>query len=118
MRCYSVMRCAINEGVYESQLKKPIWACTTCGMYSSRRYSVKRHIQNIHGGGANVVSYTDYLIGRRSGIYLPGIPPMYIPKNKEEGNNDNKPHYMDICKEELFRCTVRKSFESSQNKNL
>jgi hypothetical protein len=86
-------------------------------MYASRRYSVKRHIQNIHGGGnANLISYTDYLIGRKSGIYLPGIPPMYIPKNKDEENN-SRPHYMDIFKDELFRCTIRKSFEINQNKN-
>jgi hypothetical protein len=78
-------------------------------MYSSRRYSVKRHIQNIHRGGANLISYTDYLIGRKSGIYLPGIYPTYIPKNKDSG-----PHYMDIFKDEFFRCTLRKSFESSQ----
>jgi hypothetical protein len=95
------------------QLKKPIWACSGCGMHSSRKYSVKRHIQNIHGGGADLISYTDYIIGRKSGIYLPGIYPTYIPKNK-----DSAPHYMDILKDELFRCTIRKSFESSQNKNL
>jgi hypothetical protein len=91
--------------------RKPIWACTSCGMFSSRKYSVNRHIQNIHEGGANIVSYTDYIIGRRSAIYLPGIAPTYIPKNKDSG-----PHYMDILKDELFRCTIRKSFESSQNK--
>ena len=92
------------------QLKKPIWACSGCGMYSSRRYSVKRHIKNIHrGDNANLVSYTDYIIGRKAGIYLPGIPPTYIPKNKDSGL-----HYTDIFKDELFRCTIRKSFESSQ----
>jgi hypothetical protein len=84
-------------------------------MYSSRRYSVKRHIQNIHGGGANLVSYTDYLIGRKSAIYLPGIPPTYIPKNKDEVYSG--PYYLDICKDEFFRCTIRKSFEINQNKN-
>jgi hypothetical protein len=84
------------------QLKKPIWAYTECGMHSSRRYSVKRHIRNTHGGGGDLVSYTDYLIGRKSGIYLPSIYPTYIPKNK-----DSRPHYMDICKDELLRCTIR-----------
>jgi hypothetical protein len=93
-------------------MRKPIWACTSWGMYASRRYSVKRHIQNIHGGGnADLISYTDYIIGRKSEIYLPGIYPTYIPKNK-----DSAPHYMDIFKDELFTCTIRKSFEINQNK--
>jgi hypothetical protein len=39
-------------------------------MYSSRKSSVKRHIQNIHSGNANFVSFVDYLAGRKSGIYL------------------------------------------------
>jgi hypothetical protein len=81
-------------------------------MYSSRRYSVKRHIQNIHEGGADLISYSEYIIGRKSGIYLPGIYLTYIPKNTDEGYRG--PHYMDILRDELFRCTIRKSFESSQ----
>jgi len=30
---------------------KPNWACFICEMYSSRKYSVKRHVQNVHGNG-------------------------------------------------------------------
>ena len=45
-----------------------------------------------------------------------GIYPTYIPKNKDEAYSG--PHYMDICKDEFFRCTIRKSFGLSQNKNL
>jgi hypothetical protein len=54
----------------------------------------------------------EYIIGRKSGIYLPGIYLTYIPKNTDEGYRG--PHYMDILRDELFRCTIRKSFESSQ----
>jgi hypothetical protein len=83
-------------------------------MYSSRRYSVKRHIENIHGGNAFLVSYTDYLVGRKSGFYLPGIPPNYIPKE----DNTNKINYMNIWNEEVFRCSIRKCFESNKDRNL
>jgi hypothetical protein len=61
---------------------KPNWACATCGMYSSRKESVKRHIKNLHSGNAIVVSYTDYLVGRKSGIYASYSNPIYISKNE------------------------------------
>lgn len=43
-------------------------------------YSVKRHIQNVHGGGAFLVSFVDYLVGRQAGYYLPSFPPTYETK--------------------------------------
>jgi hypothetical protein len=49
-------------------------------MYSSRKSSVKRHIQNIHSGNANFVSFVDYLAGRNSGYYWPSLPPTYQKK--------------------------------------
>jgi hypothetical protein len=49
-------------------------------MYSSRKSSVKRHIQNIHSGNANFVSFVDYLAGRKSGYYWPSLPPTYQKK--------------------------------------
>jgi hypothetical protein len=63
-------------------MSKPNWACATCGMYSSRKESVKRHIKNLHSGIGVFVTYTDYLIGRQSGIYAQRAPPTYIAKNK------------------------------------
>jgi hypothetical protein len=96
-------------------LKKPNWACPKCGMYSSRRYSVKRHIKNIHGGNCFVISFADYLIGRKDGIYLSGIPPMYIAREEDKTNKIN---YTNILNEELFRCTIRKCFEKSQISDL
>jgi hypothetical protein len=50
---------------------KPNWACSTCGMLSSRRYSVQRHIRNLHEGNGIEVSYVDYMEGRLMGIYNP-----------------------------------------------
>jgi hypothetical protein len=50
---------------------KPNWACTTCGMLSSRRYGVQRHIRNLHGGNGLEVPYVDYMEGRLTGIYKP-----------------------------------------------
>jgi hypothetical protein len=89
-------------------MRKPIWACTECGMYSSRRYSVKRHIKNIHGGSANLVSYTDYLLGRKWGYYWPTlIPPSYEKKQEDMLDHSR------IFKEELLREMVRKQFRSS-----
>jgi hypothetical protein len=71
--------------------KKPKWACANCGMYSSRRYSVKRHIQNSHGGGH----------------YLPSSPPTYETKT-----TDSKIDYQKIMKEETLRGVIRKNLET------
>jgi len=73
-------------------------------MYSSRKSSVKRHIQNIHSGNANFVSFVDYLAGRKSGYYWPSLPPTYQKKNNDI---DKKLNYTNIMKEELFRQSIR-----------
>ena len=56
---------------------KPRWACAMRGMNSSRKYSVKRHISNLHGGLANIVSFIDYTTGRRQEVYFPNPIPSY-----------------------------------------
>jgi hypothetical protein len=58
---------------------KPNWACDTCGMISSRKESVMRHIANprIHNGMARAIPYTDYLAGLRDGIYSPTTAHLY-----------------------------------------
>ena len=86
-------------------LSKPKWACASCGMYSSRRCSVKRHIQKIHLGEANLVSFIDYLVGRKSGYYWPNPAPSYQKK-------DDKIDYTRIMKEQLFAESIRKGFSS------
>jgi hypothetical protein len=50
-------------------------------MYSSRRWSVERHILNLHDGISNVVPFVDYLVGRQSGFYLPKFRPAFVKKN-------------------------------------
>ena len=60
---------------------KPNWACGECGMYSSRKESVRRHVKNLHNGNGLVISFADYLIGRQSGIFAPYFPaPTYTSK--------------------------------------
>lgn len=87
-------------------LSKPKWACAGCGMYSSRRCSVKRHIQNLHLGNANLVSFIDYLVGRKSGYYWPSPIPSY--QNREV---DNKIDYARLTKEEILRESIRKQLQ-------
>lgn len=62
---------------------KPNWACVVCGMYSSRKYSVKRHIQKVHGSGP-ILRYVDYVTGRQAGYYAPGIFPSFEKKAEPE----------------------------------
>jgi len=76
-------------------------------MHSSRKSSVKRHIQNIHGGNALYVSFVDYLDGRKSGLYWPSLPLTYQKKHVDT-NNSHKMDYFSIMKDELMRQCVRK----------
>jgi hypothetical protein len=88
-------------------------------MYSSRKSSVKRHIQNIHSGNANFVSFVDYLVGRKSGFYWPNLPPTYQKKN-DETNNKNKIDYTGIMTEEVWRQCIRQKMGTGpfNNSNL
>jgi hypothetical protein len=100
---------------------KPNWACVSCGMYSSRKSSVKRHIQNIHSGNAHYVSFVDYLASRKSGIYWPVLPATYQKKNNETNNNRNKVDYLNIMSEEVFRQCIRQKIGTlnlNNNSNL
>jgi hypothetical protein len=55
-------------------MEKPNWVCISCGMRSSRKYSVKRHISTVHGGYSRMVSFIEYIVGRQTGIYRPPFP--------------------------------------------
>ena len=46
-----------------------------CGMYSSRRYSVSRHINNVHAGKGSAIPFVEFVVGRRTGHYLPQPKP-------------------------------------------
>jgi hypothetical protein len=87
---------------------KPRWACAICGMYSSRRYSVKRHINNLHNGIGNIVSFIDYIAGRRQGVYFPNQIPNYLVRQTQTTAPKSRP--LDAMKDELFRTALRKSF--------
>lgn len=80
---------------------KPRWACAMCGMYSSRKYSVKRHINNLHDGIGNIVSFIDYIAGRRNGVYFPNHIPNYLVKQTQA--TSPQPRSLDVMKDELFR---------------
>jgi hypothetical protein len=85
---------------------KPRWACSMCGMYSSRRYSVKRHIINLHNGIGNIVSFIDYITGRRQGVYFPNPIPSYLVKHTQTAASTVRP--ADVMKDEIFRAVLRK----------
>jgi hypothetical protein len=80
-----------------------------CGMYSSRKYSVKRHIANLHDGMALVVSFIDYVAGRRQGYYFPNPIPNYLFNNQSQAVTTNT-RPADVMKDELFRVALRKKF--------
>jgi hypothetical protein len=44
-------------------------------------------------------AFVDYLVGRKSGFYLPSLPPTYQRKN----DNNKKIDYTTVMKEELLR---------------
>jgi hypothetical protein len=81
-------------------------------MYSSRKSSVKRHIQNIHSGNALYVSFVDYLAGRKSGIYWPVLPPTYQKKYNE---TNSKVDYLNIMSEEVLRQCIRQKMGTPPN---
>jgi hypothetical protein len=96
-------------------MSKPNWACSGCGMYSSRRWSVECHILNLHDGIGNVVPFADYLVGRKSGFYLPKFRPTFTK------NATKTVTVMDTFKDELLKGftskAVNKALSSSPIQN-
>ena len=72
----------VYRGVY-SLSGKPIWACAICCTYSSRKCSVKRHIENLYDDLGNIVSFIDYIAGRRQGVYFPNPIPNCLVKQTQ-----------------------------------
>ena len=60
---------------------RPSYVCTVCSEHFTRKYSAKRHNQNIHNGAAEIVRLIDYLAGRSSGQYMPDNPFWYKRNN-------------------------------------
>jgi hypothetical protein len=97
-------------------MSKPNWACSSCGMYSSRSWSVERHILNLHSGSGNVVPFVDYLVGRQSGFYLPKFRPTFVKKNATKTVT-----VMDTFKDEFLKGfaskAINKALSSSPMQN-
>jgi hypothetical protein len=74
-------------------------------MWSSRKSSVKRHIQNVHRGNSNLVSFIDYLAGRRSGFYFPCLSPTF-DKSSTSANTET---VMDTFKGEVWKAVATKA---------
>jgi hypothetical protein len=89
-------------------MSKPNWACSGCGMYSSRRWSVERHIFNLHKGNSEVVPFVDYLVGRQSGFYLPKFRPTFVKKNATKTVT-----VMDTFKDELLKGFASKAVNNA-----
>jgi hypothetical protein len=89
---------------------KPRWACSACGMYSSRRSSVKRHVVNIHNGLSFVISFADYIAGRRQGVYFPNPIPSYLTKQQFQSETAATTRPLDVMIDELLRTVLRKRF--------
>ena len=69
---------------------------------------MNRHITNIHNGVSFVVSFIDYIVGRRQGIYFPNSIPNYLMKQSQTAASITRP--ADVMKDETFRAAVRKWF--------
>jgi hypothetical protein len=63
-------------------------------MYSSRKESVRRHInnENIHMGNGTIISYSDSLIARQAGLYVsnPAVPGIYNGQKSPLPNSPKK----------------------------
>jgi hypothetical protein len=84
---------------------KPNWACSICGQFSSRKYNMKRHIITLHNGYGAILSFTDYLVGRQMGYYLPSSVPTYARKHIDT---------CEVFQEELAREAARRYFKGKQ----
>ncbi|MGA6991633.1 MAG: hypothetical protein WBX81_14540 [Nitrososphaeraceae archaeon] len=62
----------------------------------------------MHNGIGNIVSFIDYIAGRRQGVYFPNQILNYFVKQTQTTAPKNRP--LDVMKDELFRTALRKSF--------
>jgi hypothetical protein len=76
-------------------------------MYSSRRWNVECHILNLHDGIGNVVPFADYLVGRKSGFYLPKFRPTFTK------NATKTVTVMDTFKDELLKGFASKAINKA-----
>jgi hypothetical protein len=73
-------------------------------MYSSRRYSVQRHINNKHAGGGTAITFVEYMAGCKSGKYDPSHHPNF---------GDTNDNIMDLMAKEVERIRIQRVAEKS-----
>jgi hypothetical protein len=76
------------------------WSCNQCSMSSGRRYSVERHIKNLHGGSGVPIPFEEYIIGRRNGIYIP-------KQMSRQARFQRAPKFIEIIDQELTKKAVQ-----------
>ena len=96
-------------------MSKPKWVCSGCGMYSGRRYSVKRHIANLHNGTLPIVSYLDYMRGAKSGAYRLSSQPIYQSKTVSGISSTN--NFLEEVVRAAARELVQKAFNPPPMRN-
>jgi hypothetical protein len=62
--------------------RKPLYVCGSCGLDFTRSYNAKRHNKNLHDNKADIVTFSEYMIGRMSEKYPPANPSLYRTKNR------------------------------------
>jgi hypothetical protein len=62
------------------------YVCATCSEHFTRKYSARRHNQNLHNGMGEIVRLIDYLAGRSSGQYPLTIHPSWYKRNNPYHN--------------------------------
>jgi len=91
----------------------PLWICINCGKPSNRKYNIQRHIRIRHNGIGAFVSFTDYLVGRQTGMYQPSSAPTY------HSRTNSLDIFMEEAHRELARKLVNQNFSlgSTWNQN-
>lgn len=57
-------------------MSKPLYVCVVCGEHFTRHANAKRHNFNLHRNSGEIVSWTEYLVGRSTNRYQPSYPSM------------------------------------------
>jgi hypothetical protein len=99
-------------------MEKPNWVCITCRMWSSRKYSVKRHILTVHGGFSHMVSFIEYIVGRQTGIYRPPFPAAPTGHRDVQSQKPKKtPSSFAISNDEYWREKTREYARNESQRN-
>jgi hypothetical protein len=78
------------------------------------RYSVKRHISNIHDGFSAPVPFIEYVVGRQTGMYGPPSQPMQTGHSGVQTQELRKiPYVLDTMFEEFWKENARQAARRS-----